>query len=132
MSHQFINSNPTKEHSSTFVFCQLFIFVNTLLVFFSREFLRLGNPLNCGAWDKKLLKQYRVHKPSSLGYDAEMRSKSIKSESQWYKSRVLCCLLTSESILKSHIISLIVLSSIKHMVIVSISVHLNLKIIICH
>ena len=31
-----------------------------------REFLRLGNPLNCGAWDKKLLKQYRVHKPSSL------------------------------------------------------------------
>uniref|UniRef100_A0A4W5QBJ5 WD repeat and FYVE domain containing 3 n=1 Tax=Hucho hucho TaxID=62062 RepID=A0A4W5QBJ5_9TELE len=40
-----------------------------------REFLRLGNPLNCGAWDKKLLKQYRVHKPSSLSYDAEMRSK---------------------------------------------------------
>uniref|UniRef100_H3DD36 WD repeat and FYVE domain containing 3 n=1 Tax=Tetraodon nigroviridis TaxID=99883 RepID=H3DD36_TETNG len=39
-----------------------------------REFLRLGNPLNCGAWDKKLLKQYRVHKPSSLGYDAEMRN----------------------------------------------------------
>ncbi|KAG7214329.1 hypothetical protein INR49_023146 [Caranx melampygus] len=38
------------------------------------EFLRLGNPLNCGAWDKKLLKQYRVHKPSSLSYDAEMRS----------------------------------------------------------
>ncbi len=40
-----------------------------------REFLRLGNPLNCGAWDKKLLKQYRVHKPSSLSYEAEMRSK---------------------------------------------------------
>uniref|UniRef100_A0A1A8RM48 WD repeat and FYVE domain containing 3 n=1 Tax=Nothobranchius rachovii TaxID=451742 RepID=A0A1A8RM48_9TELE len=39
-----------------------------------REFLRLGNPLNCGAWDKKLLKQYRVHKPSSLGYDVEMRN----------------------------------------------------------
>uniref|UniRef100_A0A8K9UQS2 WD repeat and FYVE domain containing 3 n=1 Tax=Oncorhynchus mykiss TaxID=8022 RepID=A0A8K9UQS2_ONCMY len=39
-----------------------------------REFLRLGNPLNCGAWDKKLLKQYRVHKPSSLSYDAEMRN----------------------------------------------------------
>ncbi|XP_016403661.1 WD repeat and FYVE domain-containing protein 3-like [Sinocyclocheilus rhinocerous] len=40
-----------------------------------REFLRLGNPLNCGAWDKKLLKQYRVHKPSSLSYEAEMRMK---------------------------------------------------------
>ncbi|KAJ8285363.1 hypothetical protein GJAV_G00025980 [Gymnothorax javanicus] len=39
-----------------------------------REFLRLGNPLNCGAWDKKLLKQYRVHKPSSLGYDTEARN----------------------------------------------------------
>uniref|UniRef100_A0A8C1A0U4 WD repeat and FYVE domain containing 3 n=1 Tax=Cyprinus carpio carpio TaxID=630221 RepID=A0A8C1A0U4_CYPCA len=39
-----------------------------------REFLRLGNPLNCGAWDKKLLKQYRVHKPSSLSYEAEMRN----------------------------------------------------------
>lgn len=94
----------------------MFIFVNTLLVF-SREFLRLGNPLNCGAWDKKLLKQYRVHKPSSLGYDAEMRSKLIKSESQWHNSRFLCCLVISESILTSYIISLIV-SSIKHMVIV--------------
>ncbi|KAF6721070.1 WD repeat and FYVE domain-containing protein 3 [Oryzias melastigma] len=39
-----------------------------------REFLRLGNPLNCGAWDKKLLKQYRVHKPSSLSYDTDMRN----------------------------------------------------------
>ncbi|XP_029115173.1 WD repeat and FYVE domain-containing protein 3 isoform X3 [Scleropages formosus] len=36
-----------------------------------REFLRLGNPLNCGAWDKKLLKQYRVHKPNTLSYEAE-------------------------------------------------------------
>uniref|UniRef100_A0A8C4ZMQ7 WD repeat and FYVE domain containing 3 n=1 Tax=Gadus morhua TaxID=8049 RepID=A0A8C4ZMQ7_GADMO len=44
-----------------------------------REFLRLGNPLNCGAWDKKLLKQYRVHKPSSLSYDAEMRSSMTTS-----------------------------------------------------
>ena len=44
---------------------------------FLREFLRLGNPLNCGAWDKKLLKQYRVHKPSSLSYDTEPRSKSV-------------------------------------------------------
>lgn len=42
--------------------------------FLLREFLRLGNPLNCGAWDKKLLKQYRVHKPSSLSYDTDMRS----------------------------------------------------------
>lgn len=48
-----------------------------LLIFPFREFLRLGNPLNCGAWDKKLLKNYRVHKPSSLSYDAEMRSKMI-------------------------------------------------------
>ncbi|XP_055450615.1 WD repeat and FYVE domain-containing protein 3 isoform X7 [Psammomys obesus] len=39
-----------------------------------REFLRLASPLNCGAWDKKLLKQYRVHKPSSLSYEPEMRS----------------------------------------------------------
>lgn len=94
--------------------------MNTLLVFFCREFLRLGNPLNCGAWDKKLLKQYRVHKPSSLGYDAEMRSKSIKSESQWHKSRVLCCLVTSESILKSHyFLNLNFPSAMKHMVIVS-------------
>ncbi|XP_027889562.1 WD repeat and FYVE domain-containing protein 3 isoform X1 [Xiphophorus couchianus] len=44
-----------------------------------REFLRLGNPLNCGAWDKKLLKQYRVHKPSSLGYDADMRNSMTMS-----------------------------------------------------
>ncbi|XP_041955871.1 WD repeat and FYVE domain-containing protein 3 isoform X1 [Alosa sapidissima] len=44
-----------------------------------REFLRLGNPLNCGAWDKKLLKQYRVHKPSSLSYEAEMRSSMTMS-----------------------------------------------------
>ncbi|KAK1892234.1 WD repeat and FYVE domain containing protein 3, partial [Dissostichus eleginoides] len=44
-----------------------------------REFLRLGNPLNCGAWDKKLLKQYRVHKPSSLSYDAEMRNSMTMS-----------------------------------------------------
>ncbi len=48
--------------------------INVFYAFF-REFLRLGNPLNCGAWDKKLLKQYRVHKPSSLSYEAEMRSK---------------------------------------------------------
>jgi hypothetical protein len=39
-----------------------------------REFLRLASPLNCGAWDKKLLKQYRVHKPSSLSFEPEMRS----------------------------------------------------------
>uniref|UniRef100_A0A8C9S430 WD repeat and FYVE domain containing 3 n=1 Tax=Scleropages formosus TaxID=113540 RepID=A0A8C9S430_SCLFO len=44
-----------------------------------REFLRLGNPLNCGAWDKKLLKQYRVHKPSSLSYEAEMRNSMTMS-----------------------------------------------------
>lgn len=47
----------------------------TLLCFFFREFLRLASPLNCAAWDKKLLKQYRVHKPSSLSYEPEMRSK---------------------------------------------------------
>ena len=35
----------------------------------------MASPLNCGAWDKKLLKQYRVHKPSSLSYEPEMRSK---------------------------------------------------------
>jgi hypothetical protein len=46
-----------------------------LLSLFFREFLRLASPLNCGAWDKKLLKQYRVHKPSSLSYEPEMRSK---------------------------------------------------------
>lgn len=46
-----------------------------LLCLFFREFLRLASPLNCGAWDKKLLKQYRVHKPSSLSYEPEMRSK---------------------------------------------------------
>uniref|UniRef100_A0A803TVV1 WD repeat and FYVE domain containing 3 n=1 Tax=Anolis carolinensis TaxID=28377 RepID=A0A803TVV1_ANOCA len=44
-----------------------------------REFLRLGNPLNCGAWDKKLLKRYRVHKPSSLSYEPEMRNSMITS-----------------------------------------------------
>ncbi|KAJ7327170.1 hypothetical protein JRQ81_016929 [Phrynocephalus forsythii] len=44
-----------------------------------REFLRLGNPLNCGAWDKKLLKQYRVHKPSSLSYEPEMRNSMVTS-----------------------------------------------------
>nr|XP_033770548.1 WD repeat and FYVE domain-containing protein 3 isoform X3 [Geotrypetes seraphini] len=44
-----------------------------------REFLRLANPLNCGAWDKKLLKLYRVHKPSSLSYEPEMRSSMILS-----------------------------------------------------
>ncbi|XP_069782164.1 WD repeat and FYVE domain-containing protein 3 isoform X4 [Narcine bancroftii] len=38
-----------------------------------REFLRLGNPLNCGAWDKRLINVYRVHKPSSLSYEADMR-----------------------------------------------------------
>ncbi|CAO2639174.1 WD repeat and FYVE domain-containing protein 3 [Lemmus lemmus] len=44
-----------------------------------REFLRLASPLNCGAWDKKLLKQYRVHKPSSLSYEPEMRSSVVTS-----------------------------------------------------
>ncbi|XP_073897949.1 WD repeat and FYVE domain-containing protein 3 isoform X4 [Castor canadensis] len=44
-----------------------------------REFLRLASPLNCGAWDKKLLKQYRVHKPSSLSYEPEMRNSMITS-----------------------------------------------------
>ncbi|MGH0178159.1 UNVERIFIED_CONTAM: hypothetical protein FKN15_076727 [Acipenser sinensis] len=44
-----------------------------------RDFLRLGNPLNCGAWDKKLLKQYRVHKPSSVWYEAEMRNSMTMS-----------------------------------------------------
>ncbi|XP_014401475.1 PREDICTED: WD repeat and FYVE domain-containing protein 3 isoform X5 [Myotis brandtii] len=44
-----------------------------------REFLRLASPLNCGAWDKNLLKQYRVHKPSSLSYEPEMRSSLIMS-----------------------------------------------------
>ncbi|XP_077377164.1 WD repeat and FYVE domain-containing protein 3 isoform X1 [Festucalex cinctus] len=44
-----------------------------------REFLRLGNPLNCGAWDKKLLKQYRVHKPSSLSYDGDARGSMTTS-----------------------------------------------------
>ncbi|KAJ7394970.1 hypothetical protein BTVI_159275 [Pitangus sulphuratus] len=44
-----------------------------------REFLRLGNPLNCGAWDKKLLKQYRVHKPSSLSFEPEMRNSMVTS-----------------------------------------------------
>ncbi len=64
--------------SSCVVLLFWFIFILDILVIFpSREFLRLGNPLNCGAWDKKLLKQYRVHKPSSLSYDAEMRSKTV-------------------------------------------------------
>ncbi|XP_041084029.1 WD repeat and FYVE domain-containing protein 3 isoform X2 [Polyodon spathula] len=44
-----------------------------------REFLRLANPLNCGAWDKKLLKQYRVHKPSSVWFEAEMRNSMTMS-----------------------------------------------------
>ncbi|XP_078532420.1 WD repeat and FYVE domain-containing protein 3 isoform X3 [Lissotriton helveticus] len=44
-----------------------------------RQFLRLGNPLNCGAWEKKLLKEYRVHKPSSLSYEPEMRTSMIMS-----------------------------------------------------
>ncbi|XP_072479062.1 WD repeat and FYVE domain-containing protein 3 isoform X2 [Notamacropus eugenii] len=44
-----------------------------------REFLRLANPLNCGAWDKKLLKQYRIHKPSSLSYEPEMRGSMVTS-----------------------------------------------------
>ncbi|XP_051026473.1 WD repeat and FYVE domain-containing protein 3 [Acomys russatus] len=44
-----------------------------------REFLRLASPLNCGAWDKELLKQYRVHKPSSLSYDPDMRSSVVTS-----------------------------------------------------
>ncbi|XP_015131950.1 WD repeat and FYVE domain-containing protein 3 isoform X1 [Gallus gallus] len=44
-----------------------------------REFLRLGNPLNCGAWDKRLLKQYRVHKPSSLSFEPEMRNSMVTS-----------------------------------------------------
>ncbi|KAF7644990.1 hypothetical protein LDENG_00212340 [Lucifuga dentata] len=52
-----------------------------------REFLRLSNPLNCGAWDKKLLKQYRVHKPSSLSYDTEMRSKSNSAVIHLFRTR---------------------------------------------
>ncbi|XP_052591485.1 WD repeat and FYVE domain-containing protein 3 isoform X2 [Peromyscus californicus insignis] len=44
-----------------------------------REFLRLASPLNCGAWDKKLLKQYRVHKPSSLSCEPELRSSMVTS-----------------------------------------------------
>ncbi|XP_056659207.1 WD repeat and FYVE domain-containing protein 3 isoform X17 [Monodelphis domestica] len=44
-----------------------------------REFLRLANPLNCGAWDKNLLKQYRIHKPSSLSYEPEMRGSMVTS-----------------------------------------------------
>ncbi|KAG8134353.1 hypothetical protein E2320_007466, partial [Naja naja] len=38
---------------------------------FEREFLRLGNPLNCGAWDKKLLKRYHsmVTSMEGLGTD---------------------------------------------------------------
>lgn len=53
--------------------------------FLLREFLRLGNPLNCGAWDKKLLKQYRVHKPSSLSYDTDMRSKKEQKHARKQK-----------------------------------------------
>ncbi|XP_052054971.1 WD repeat and FYVE domain-containing protein 3 isoform X3 [Apodemus sylvaticus] len=44
-----------------------------------REFLRLASPLNCGAWDRKLLKQYRVHKPSSLSFEPDMRSSVVTS-----------------------------------------------------
>ncbi|XP_078070095.1 WD repeat and FYVE domain-containing protein 3 isoform X4 [Mustelus asterias] len=44
-----------------------------------REFLRLGNPLNCGAWDKKLISVYRVHKPSSLSCESDMRGSMITS-----------------------------------------------------
>lgn len=44
-----------------------------------REFLRLASPLNCGAWDKKLLKQYRVHKPSSLSFEPDTRSSVVTS-----------------------------------------------------
>ncbi|RXM93361.1 WD repeat and FYVE domain-containing protein 3 [Acipenser ruthenus] len=53
---------------------QPMVLSESLCCVLTREFLRLGNPLNCGAWDKKLLKQYRVHKPSSVWYEAEMRN----------------------------------------------------------
>ncbi|XP_035766605.1 WD repeat and FYVE domain-containing protein 3 [Neolamprologus brichardi] len=65
-------------HPPLFFLCSFFI-SDFLLIFPFREFLRLGNPLNCGAWDKKLLKNYRVHKPSSLSYDAEMRNSMTTS-----------------------------------------------------
>ncbi|KAG8454376.1 hypothetical protein GDO86_000847 [Hymenochirus boettgeri] len=55
-----------------------------------REFLRLGNPLNCAAWDKRLLKQYRVHKPSSLSYEPEMRSSMIMSIEGLGSDSVFC------------------------------------------
>ncbi|XP_072261545.1 WD repeat and FYVE domain-containing protein 3 isoform X2 [Pyxicephalus adspersus] len=55
-----------------------------------REFLRLGNPLNCAAWDKRLLKQYRVHKPSSLSYEPEMRSSMIMSTEGLGSDSVFC------------------------------------------
>lgn len=64
--------------------------INGFYAFF-REFLRLGNPLNCGAWDKKLLKQYRVHKPSSLSYEAEMRSKENECMKTARAVTVLLC-----------------------------------------
>ncbi|XP_048460451.1 WD repeat and FYVE domain-containing protein 3 [Rhincodon typus] len=44
-----------------------------------REFLRLGNPLNCGAWDKKLINVYRIHKPSSLSCEADIRGNMTTS-----------------------------------------------------
>uniref|UniRef100_A0A4W3HF18 WD repeat and FYVE domain containing 3 n=1 Tax=Callorhinchus milii TaxID=7868 RepID=A0A4W3HF18_CALMI len=44
-----------------------------------REFLRLGNPLNCGAWDKKLINVYRVHKPSSLSCETDIRGSLMMS-----------------------------------------------------
>ncbi len=84
------------------VFCFLcwYIFIlNILVIFPPREFLRLGNPLNCGAWDKKLLKQYRVHKPSSLSYDAEMRSKTITTFIQVLKTWWSLCRGVSEETL---------------------------------
>ncbi|XP_053559369.1 WD repeat and FYVE domain-containing protein 3 isoform X2 [Bombina bombina] len=55
-----------------------------------REFLRLGNPLNCAAWDKRQLKQYRVHKPSSLSYEPEMRSSMIMSTEGLGSDSVFC------------------------------------------
>ncbi|XP_041447245.1 WD repeat and FYVE domain-containing protein 3 isoform X2 [Xenopus laevis] len=55
-----------------------------------REFLRLGDPLNCAAWDKRLLKQYRTHKPSSLSYEPEMRSSMIMSTEGNGSDSVFC------------------------------------------
>ncbi len=63
------------QRASNCSLCGILLSLMNAFYAFFREFLRLGNPLNCGAWDKKLLKQYRVHKPSSLSYEAEMRSK---------------------------------------------------------